>query len=65
MSVREKRALSKIYVLGRKNFAAISAVEGLELGSEGVVRFKRSAGLPLAQRRAETIRAFAGARKRG
>jgi hypothetical protein len=56
---------SKKFVLGSKSFAAISAVEGLKLHSGSEERLERTASLPQAERRAETIRAFAGARKRG
>lgn len=56
---------SKKFVLGSKNFAAISAVEGLKLHSESEERLKLTTSLSQAQRRAETIRAFAGARKHG
>lgn len=56
---------SKKFVLGSKSFAAISAVEGLKLHSGSEERLERNASLSQAQRRAETIRAFAGVRKRG
>lgn len=55
----------KRFVLGSKSFAAISAVEGLKLRSGSEERLERTASLSQAQRRAETIRAFAGKRKRG
>ena len=55
----------KKYVLGSKCFAAISAVEGLKLGSGSQERLEQTVCLSQAQRRAETIRAFAGARKSG
>ena len=58
-------APSKKYVLGSKSFAAISAVEGLKLRSGSEERLERTECLSQAQRRAETIRAFASARKRG
>jgi hypothetical protein len=53
------------FVLGRKSFAAISAVEGLKLRPASDERLERNASLSQAQRRALTIRAFAGSRKRG
>jgi len=53
------------YVLGRKSFAAISAVEGLKLASASVVRLERTRALSPEQRRTETIRAFAATRNRG
>jgi hypothetical protein len=56
---------SKKFVLGSRSFAAISAVEGLKLHSGSEERLERTASLSQAQRRTETIRAFAGARKRG
>lgn len=56
---------SKKYVLGRKSFAAISAVEGLKLRSSSEERLQQTTCLTQAQRRAETIQAFAGNRKRG
>jgi len=60
-----KTNLAKGYVLGGKNFAAISAIEGLALRSESAERLERTASLSPSQRRTETIRAFAGAQKRG
>jgi hypothetical protein len=59
-----KTVTSKKYVLGSKSFAAISAVEGLKLRSGSEERLERTVSLSQAQRRAETIRAFAGAQKR-
>jgi hypothetical protein len=55
-----------VYVLGNKpeRVAAISAVEGLKLDSEGVERLERTKGLPPEARRAETIQAFAQSRNR-
>ena len=44
--------------IGRKRFAAISAVEGLELSSEG--RKRVSSDLPANKKRAEVLRAYAG-----
>jgi hypothetical protein len=61
----DKPVASKKYVLGSKSFAAISAVESLKLRSESEERLERTSSLSPAQRRAETIRAFAGTRKRG
>lgn len=60
-----KTGSSKGFVLGRKSFAAIAAIEGLTLRSEGEERLERTRALSQAQRRAETIRAFSGAQKRG
>ena len=57
-------ASSKKFVLGSKSFAAITAVEGLKLHSGSEERLERTASLSQVHRRAETIRAFAGARKR-
>ena len=55
---------AKAYVIGRRGFAAITAIEGLKLSSGGEERLKRTEVLTPAQRRAETIRAFSGSRKR-
>jgi hypothetical protein len=56
---------AKGFVLGRKNFAAISRVEGLALRSESEQRLERTLSLPSSERRAETIRAFRGAKNGG
>ncbi|MGA7343393.1 MAG: hypothetical protein WBE72_12535 [Terracidiphilus sp.] len=55
-----------LYVLGNvpERSSAISAVEGLELDSEGVERLKRTNRLRPEERRAETIEAFAQSRNR-
>lgn len=55
-----------LYVLGNvpERSSAISAVEGLELDSEGVERLKRTNRLRPEERRAETIEAFAQSRTR-
>jgi hypothetical protein len=45
------------FVLSRKAFAAITAVEGLRISEAGERRRKRI-GLTLEQRRAEAIRAY-------
>jgi hypothetical protein len=60
-----KTVPSKKFVLGSKNFAAISAVEGLKLHPASEERLQRTASHSPAQRRAATIRAFARARNRG
>jgi hypothetical protein len=54
-----------LYVLGNvpERVSAISAVEGMELDSEGVERLKRTNGLRPEERRAETIQAFAKLQK--
>jgi hypothetical protein len=54
-----------LYVLGNvpERVSAISAVEGMELDSEGVERLKRTNGLRPEERRAETIQAFAQLQK--
>jgi hypothetical protein len=52
------------FVLGRKHFAAITAIEGLKLSSDSEERLRRTVTLPADQRRAETIRAFAGSQSR-
>jgi hypothetical protein len=53
-----------LFVLGKRRFAAISAVEGLKVDSDGVERMERTQGLPSEVRRAETIEAFAQLRNR-
>lgn len=60
--INDVPSLSKKFVLGRKSFAAISAVEGLKLRCGSEERLERTACLSQAQRRAETIQAFAGSR---
>jgi hypothetical protein len=54
------------YVLGNipERFAAIAAVEGMKLDSEGAERLKRTERLKPEERRAETIHAFAQSRDR-
>jgi hypothetical protein len=52
------------YILGRKAFAAISAVEGIELSAAGKRRLKKNANLTPEQRRAEIILAYAGRKER-
>jgi xanthine dehydrogenase molybdopterin-binding subunit B len=44
--------------LGRKTFAAISAVEGLKLSAAGKRRLKKTEKLTPAKRRAEVIVAY-------
>lgn len=60
MARREERSLapSKPHVLGRKAFAAITAVEGLRLNAAAEKRFSKMGQLSAAQRRAEVIRAY-------
>ncbi len=53
-----------LYVLGNQRFSAISAVEGLSLDSESADRLERTRDLPIEERRAETIQAFACSEKR-
>lgn len=60
----EKPSDLRSYVLGRSNFAAISAVEGLMLADESKARLERTAGLTPQERREETIRAFRNAPER-
>jgi hypothetical protein len=60
----DKTESAKSYVIGQRSFAAISAVEGLKLASASEVRLERTRSLSPEQRRAETIRAFAGPRNR-
>ena len=61
----EKSSTPKRYVVGKKGFAAISAIEGLKLHRESAERLERNASLTFEERRAETIRAFGALRKRG
>jgi hypothetical protein len=60
MTSRDEKlpAPSKPHVLGRKAFAAITAVEGLKLNAAGEKRFSKMGQLSSAQRRAEVIRAY-------
>jgi hypothetical protein len=53
------------YVVGSREFAAITAIEGLALHADGVERRERTCSLPPAKRRAATIHAFQQLRKRG
>jgi hypothetical protein len=53
------------YVVGSREFAAISAIEGLALHAEGIERRERTCSLSPAKRRAATIYAFQQLRKRG
>lgn len=52
------------YVLGRKTFAAITAVEGLKLSVAGERRLAETGMLTPDQRRAEVIRAYMGSKGR-
>jgi hypothetical protein len=63
--VSDETIPAKKFVLGSKSFAAITAVEGLKLRSASEERLERTSCLSQEQRRAETIRAFAGVRTRG
>jgi hypothetical protein len=56
--------LSSPYVLGRKTFAAITAVEGLKLSAAGEQRLEKTVELSPDQRRAEVIRAYMGRKGR-
>jgi len=66
MSIRPTKSpvSSCAYILGRKAFAAISAVEGIELSAAGKRRLKKNANLTPEQRRAEIILAYAGRKER-
>jgi hypothetical protein len=63
--VTDETVPAKKFVLGSKSFAAITAVEGLKLRSDSEERLERTSCLTQEQRRAETIRAFAGVPTRG
>ena len=63
--IPEKSSIPKRYVVGKKGFAAISAIEGLNLHRDSAERLERNASLTFEERRAETIRAFVATRKRG
>jgi hypothetical protein len=52
------------YVVGDANFAAITAVEGLQLSAEGAKRLKRAKSMSPAKRRAATIAAYKPTRGR-
>ncbi len=64
MSVRSstKAQPGKGYAVGSRNFAAISAVEGLTLTPASKVRLERNRDLSPEQRRAETLKAFSETR---
>jgi len=66
MTVRSmtSSASTRSYVLGRKTFAAISAVEGLKLSAAGKRRMKKTGHLTPDQRRAEVILAYKGRKGR-
>jgi hypothetical protein len=66
MAVRSMRSSesARPFVLGRKTFAAISAIEGLKLSVAGIRRMKATGQLTPDQRRAEVIRAYAGRKGR-
>ncbi len=57
MSSAAKKPVARPFVLGRKKFAAITAVEGLHLTREGEERLETTEALTFEQRRAEVIRA--------
>ena len=56
--VEKSPAPSQPHILGRKAFAAITAVEGLKLNAAGEKRFSKMGQLSADQRRAEVIRAY-------
>jgi hypothetical protein len=61
---KSTKRTSRPFVLGRKKFLAITAVEGLKLSREGELRLDRTEGLTFDQRLDEVIRAHVGDRKR-
>jgi hypothetical protein len=72
MPVRAKKTRTKLpkssgtrRILGAKAFAAITAVEGLELSAAGKKRLKTSRRLKMSQdeRRAEIVRAYTSAKE--
>ena len=69
--VVSKKSISskaKPVVLGARAFAAMSAVEGLKLGKESrerLVALKKDRSLSPDQRRAEVLRAYTGASRKG
>ena len=58
MGNRSKNVAPTQYVIGRKSFAAITAVEGLKLTSTSADRLRRTESMSPSDRRKETIRAF-------
>ena len=66
MSSRKEKspAPSKPHILGRKAFAAITAVEGLALSAAGEKRFRKMGQLSADQRRAEVFRVYNDAKGR-
>ena len=64
MEKEQPKSSPKAYTIDRRGFAAITAVEGLKLTSSSEERLKRTESLSPAERRAETIRAFAGSKRR-
>ncbi len=60
--VQKETIKSKSTVLGRKAFAAISAVEGLKLTEDGRKRVSRA--FTTEKRRAEVLKAYAGGKGR-
>lgn len=58
----DKRRKAKAPVLGFRAFAAISAVEGLQLSAASSRRLNalKSSNLSAAERRAEVLRAYTG-----
>jgi hypothetical protein len=65
-SPSKKSPVPSSHVLGNKAFAAITAVEGLELSAASKRRLDalRHSSLSAEERRAEVLRAYAGLGKR-
>ena len=62
--VEKSPAPSKAHILGRKAFAAITAVEGLKLNAAGERRFSKMGQLSADQRPAAVIRAYSDSKGR-
>jgi len=60
------RPATRRQTIGKKAFAAISAVEGLQLGkaSQDRLRALEMAGLSFEERRVQVLQAYAGATRR-
>lgn len=52
------------YVIGRAQFAAISAVEGLKLSAAGAQRLRKTEGCSAEERRGAIVAAYRKARER-
>jgi hypothetical protein len=60
--IKYEEAADRPFVLGRKRLSAITALEGLKLSLTSEQRLNGTETLPPEERRAETIRAYAGSK---